>query len=253
MAREKGPLDADTRHFIEQNLTWLSGTYDGEQFAVRPILTPPIGVPLSSDQDPQIIAETLINIVAPLLGLDPAKIRVSIHFNPPSMIPNEGSFLPLITDTETPSPAGIFFDKDEDGVYDISFAENFCTAEDEALAVVFHELSHVKLVGETDPDLNDEFLTDLAGLFFGGGVFLANASFSFQKSEQGWAYRSAGYFNQEMWAYALAVLAYLRQENVPSWVEHLNVTSQRDFLEFSEWISYNQDKMFLSVREEGQD
>ncbi len=57
-----------------------------------------------------------------------------------------------------------------------------------AAAVVFHELSHVKLVGETDPELNDEFLTDLAGLFFGGGVFLTNASFTFQKSMDGWGY-----------------------------------------------------------------
>jgi hypothetical protein len=49
-----------------------------------------------------------------------------------------------------------------------------------------------------------------------------------------------------MWAYALAVLAYLRQEEVPSWVELLNVTSRRDFREFREWILNNEDKMFLS-------
>lgn len=189
----------------------------------------------------------MINIVAPLFGLDSSKIRVSIHSNPPSMIPNEGSILPLITDAETPAPAGIYFDKDADGVYDISFADNFCSSEDEAVAVVFHELSHVKLAGETDPELNDEYLTDLAGLFFGGGVFLTNASFSFQKGMYGWGYRSAGYFNQEMWAYALAVMAYLREEEAPSWAEHLNTTSRRDFQEFREWISNNEDQMFLGM------
>lgn len=38
-------------------------------------------------------------------------------------------------------------------MYDISFAENFYSWEDDAVAVVFHELSHVKHVGENDPEM----------------------------------------------------------------------------------------------------
>lgn len=79
-----------------------------------------------------------------LLGLDPQNIRASIHVNPPTTISNEGSFLPFIHDPETPAAAGIYLD---------IIAEDFYSSEDESVAVVYHELYHLMLVGETDPEM----------------------------------------------------------------------------------------------------
>src|SRR5688572_23737825 len=68
-------------------------------------------------------------------------------------------------------------------------------------------------------------LTDLLTVFFGLGVFTANAAFSFQQwtntATQGWQTERRGYLGEEEIGYALALFALLRGEHNPAWANIL--------------------------------
>ncbi|WP_121437879.1 hypothetical protein [Actinomadura pelletieri] len=111
-------------------------------------------------------------------------------------------------------------------------------------AIIAHEMSHVRLLGEgrVDPDRKDgERLTDLLTVFFGFGIFTTNAAFRFGAAARGWSVRPLGhlddrmlnaarndgaarlgYLTQREFGYALACYAWLRHEPDPPWAVHLN-------------------------------
>jgi hypothetical protein len=93
------------------------------------------------------------------------------------------------------------------------------------VAVIAHELGHVRLLGEgrIEPDRRDgEQLTDLVTIALGLGVFNANAAFEFQQSDRGWQAGWLGYLSEEMFGYALAYYARQRGETAPGWARSLD-------------------------------
>ena len=98
---------------------------------------------------------------------------------------------------------------------------------DDAAAVVAttaHEMCHIHLLGDgrVDPEDEDhEPLTDLLTVFFGLGVFTANAAFQFEQWEdglmQGWSASTAGYLPEDAYGYSLALFALIRGEKKPPW------------------------------------
>jgi hypothetical protein len=112
-------------------------------------------------------------------------------------------------------------------------------------AIAVHELCHVRLLGEdrisrTRPD--GERLTDLLTVYFGFGIFSANAAMNFTRADRGWTivprdlrddlalnaagrhqgYRRLGYLSSEEFGYALACYCWLRREPAPDWTRYLN-------------------------------
>jgi hypothetical protein len=75
------------------------------------------------------------------------------------------------------------------------------------VATIAHELGHERLLGESriDPSRRDgEPLPDLFTVFFGMGIFTANAAFEFRRSHQGYWTSRLGYMKEAMYGYALA-------------------------------------------------
>ncbi len=54
-------------------------------------------------------------------------------------------------------------------------------------------------------------------MFFGLGVFTANAAFDHTQSQFGWQTSRLGYLGEAMFGYALACYARLRDEREPGW------------------------------------
>ena len=97
------------------------------------------------------------------------------------------------------------------------------------VATLAHELGHVLLLGEhrIPADRPDhEPLTDLLTVFFGLGIFGANAAFDYSRDMHGrYSYtRSSrlGYLTEPMYGYALALYAWQRGEASPSWARYLD-------------------------------
>ncbi len=84
-------------------------------------------------------------------------------------------------------------------------------------AVMAHEMAHYKLLGENRLAVNDEPLTDLTTVFFGLGLFSANAAFSFRQHNdigmQGWSMHTQGYLTLDAWGYAVALWTRFKGED----------------------------------------
>jgi hypothetical protein len=100
------------------------------------------------------------------------------------------------------------------------------------VATIAHELGHVLLIGDSrlSADREDhEPLTDLLTVFFGLGIFGANAAFEFSRDDGYSRTSRLGYLTEPMFGYALARYAWLRGERDPAWAGHLD-TNPRAFL-----------------------
>lgn len=104
------------------------------------------------------------------------------------------------------------------------------------VATIAHELGHVLLLGDhriTTDRQDHEPLTDLLTVFFGLGIFGANASFDYAQETRGRHTYSRssrlGYLTEPMFGYGLARYAWLRGERSPTWAQYLD-TNPRAFL-----------------------
>ena len=94
------------------------------------------------------------------------------------------------------------------------------------VATIAHELGHERLLGEGRIEYerkDGEPLTDLCSVFFGMGIFAANAAFEFHRSDTHYGTTRLGYLTEPMYGYALARYAWLRGESSPGWAKYLDV------------------------------
>jgi hypothetical protein len=93
------------------------------------------------------------------------------------------------------------------------------------VATIAHELGHVRLLGEdrvTTTQRDQEQLTDLSTVFFGLGIFTANAAYEYSQDAHGWQTTHLGYLGEKLFGYALAYYAGLRVEETPAWANQLD-------------------------------
>ncbi|MBI1184479.1 hypothetical protein GC194_09415 [bacterium] len=147
-------------------------------------------------------------------------------------------------DTENPEAAGFYHHEKVDGKYRISLDEALFERPYSLIATIAHELLHVKLLGEKKLEENDEMLTDFTTVFFGFGIFNANTSFQFYNQSDRWGYNNLGYMKTDEWAYALALYAFVRNEDEPEWKQYLNRTIKSDFDKCIRYMVDNENEMF---------
>lgn len=125
---------------------------------------------------------------------------------------------------------------------------------EDLIGYLAHELSHQRLLGECriDPDCFDnELLTDLTAVFHGFGVFLANNP---RKSTGRLSYWPGTqlympeYLSEPMLGYALAHIAWFRDEPKPAWAKALRWTPRAVFKEGLRFLQETADSTFLPVR-----
>jgi hypothetical protein len=125
--------------------------------------------------------------------------------------------------SESAGVAGHYLRRDDGFV--VAVSESNLTDPVAVVAVIAHELGHVRLLGEgrIEPDRRDgEQLTDLVTVALGLGMFNANAAFDFKQSDRGWRAGWLGYLSEEMFGYALAYYARQRGESEPGWASALD-------------------------------
>lgn len=173
---------------------------------------------------------TMVERVCGYMDVDSAKVVVEFFAD------EDGSRLhPLAAAEETPRHAiGTYHMRG--GRYIINLETNQASDPQVLVATIAHELGHVILLGEDrlDPDHPDhEPLTDLLTVFYGMGVFTANSVFTFEQwtntFSQGWRAGRRGYLDEEMFGYALAMFAYVRNEIKPGWAGFLETNVKSYF------------------------
>lgn len=225
------PVPDQEREWIEDRMGWLRGEFGDEPLSA-PVILPtrdffPPPSPATDDDIRAVVAK-----VAGYMGVQP---RVSVRFSE-ELDRAEGLRGFARGAMHTSGAAGVYTHARPGAAADLTLDRSVTRQPLRLLAVVAHELAHVRLLSEdrTDPGRPDgEPLTDLATVYLGMGIFTANASFDFSQHADGktfsWQARRLGYLTEQMFGYALARLAVMRGERRPEWGRHLD-TNPRAYL-----------------------
>ncbi len=218
------PVGGREQEWIEESLRWLRA-----QFGDGPLNTPVI-LPTSeyfpppytgSDQD----VRAAVRTVARYMGVDrDIDVRFSDDIDHARelqrLIPGGGT-------AHSSGAAGVY--TQEKGRHVLTIDRSNAAAPARLLAVIAHELGHVRLLGEGRVKASrrdQEPLTDLLTVYLGMGIFTANAAFDFSRQSgyrvDGWRAQTLGYLTEQMFGYGLARYALLRGEPQPPWARYLD-------------------------------
>lgn len=238
------PLDYELRKYFENNILWLNEVFPEPALDKRKVFTlSENDFPIEWNGSEKNALDTL-KIVSENMQINFDEIEIDFYTEGMTELNMGGPPIFLENDEEQEFSAGLYHDKNEKGKYEISI-NSVCLKNPEALiGTIAHELSHVKLLGEEKIEENDEYLTDLATVFWGFGIFTANASFQFFQENDRWGYNSIGYLKFDEWAYCLALFAFLRYEDKPYWSDLLNPTIKKEFYKCLKYMQENEQDIF---------
>ncbi len=223
------PVGRESRKWLEHSMCWIGRQFGTEVCYRDPVL--PVADFLSSSgysASPDGI-EALITHLCELMLIERKRVMVELF---------DGS-----EDKKDKRAVGHF--RVVGGKAVIALDESEASDPRVLTAIAVHELCHERLLGECRiqrgrPD--GERLTDLLTVYFGFGIFSANAAMRFTRANRGWTiipsgafedrelnaashsegYHRLGYLSSAEFGYALACYSWLRREQAPTWARYLN-------------------------------
>jgi hypothetical protein len=242
------PIDPDMRLWMENSFLWLTTQFGHDNIATKEMLHPtPEHFPIRYDGSKESLTKTA-EIIALQMEIDINEVNLNIYEqNIQEFSGDLGHriWTEVDKDIDESLTAGLYFDKNDQGKYDILIEKKNLSDGESLVATLSHDFSHIKILGEKRLDFNDEQLTDLTPVVFGLGIFNANSSFKEYKSFDSYGHTSRGYLKQREWGYALALYAFFRQEEDPDWIKFLTPNLKSDFRKSMDFIYANTDKVFI--------
>lgn len=224
--KPKSALSDDQRDWIDWRFEWLR-----QQFGAGPLWQPTV-VP-SHEFFPDAYrgtrddVEILFRRVCEYMRIQRTRIRLNFYHRQ-----RDGHAARI------GQMAGGLCNTDDFGNVSIWLEESRLQDAMSVVSTLAHELAHVHLLadGRLQTDEPDhEHLTDLAVIYFGLGIFLAN---NIRRDSSwysgGWSMTSvetSGYLRMPEAAYALALYAHLREESKPDWLKHVRPDVRVDLVE----------------------
>jgi hypothetical protein len=242
------PCDPAAKRWVEDSLLWLS-----RQFGLHILLERPVILPTSEffpdhwDGTPK-AGQKMFSRVCSYMNVDPDSVTLEF-FNDPT---------PQALHRLDPSlgfAAGTWSGPEEawqKGT--IRLEKGAVSRPADLVGTMAHELAHQKLLGErrTSRDrFDNELLTDLTAVFHGFGVFLANNPRKSTGELSRWPgtklYRPE-YLSEPMTGYAMAHIAWFRNERSPVWAKALRWAPHSVFKQGVRYLFETSDSTFRPVR-----
>jgi tetratricopeptide (TPR) repeat protein len=216
------PIAEDDRLWIERRMTWLCRQFGRDRLQFGTVVLP------TRDFFPEFYEPTeagvheLLARVCDYMAVDPR--RVSLGFF--SQLKPIGFGAELI-DPHT-GAAGIY--DEQSGKITIWLEKSRLHDPHVVVATLAHELGHVHLLADhrlTDDEPDHEALTDLLTVFFGLGIFTANAILGeawWRAGEwAGYSIKRQGHLTSPLFGFAMALCARCRQEEPCPWRDFLRL------------------------------
>lgn len=211
-------VTAEDKDWIEKNLIWLIEAFGLDHLRTQPFIQPnteqfPYDNLKDTDQFRQLF-EQLCNY----WNLNPNEIVVKFFDD---IMSKQWTVLRPLGKTNEPS--GLYHQMltSDEVRFNIQLAKSNLDRPQLLVSVLAHELAHVKLLGGNYVNRNDadmEPLTDLATIYFGFGVFIAN---SVLVKDTYWIGRT-GYLPNPIISYANALICYITEHDVKNYYAVLN-------------------------------
>jgi hypothetical protein len=242
------PCDPAAKRWVEDRLRWLSQQFGLHILLERPIILPtPEFFPDPWDGSPKAVRR-MFRRVCGYMGVDPDCVELKL-FNdrtPRSLQmldPSAGFAAGTWSGAEEPWQKGT-----------VRLEKGNINRPADLVGIMAHELAHQRLLGEgrTSSDAFDnELLTDLTAIYHGFGVFLANNP---RKSTGQLSYwpgtklRKPEYVSEPIAGYAMAHIAWFRNEERPAWSKALRWTPRSVFKQGMHYLYKTADSTFRPVR-----
>jgi len=242
------PIADENRIWLEKSFSFLLEIFNKEKIKQRAILIPHhSNFPIKYNGESQTAIDTL-KIVAKQMEVEFDEIELDFYDEGLTEIstgsPLRGGRIFLSRREEDKGSAGLYFGKQEDNKYHIALERRKLKQPENMVATLAHEIAHIKLLGENNIEENNEKLTDLTTMIFGLGIFNANAAFQTFRTIDSSGWRKMGYLSQMEWGYALSLLAHIRGEKTPDWIEYLTLNIKGDFKQGERFIDNNKELLF---------
>jgi hypothetical protein len=241
--RPISPCDAAAKLWVEGRLKWLT-----RQFGLHILLERAFILPTNEffpdpyDGSPKAV-RCMFRRVCTYMDVDPDVVELKL-FNDRAAGPTVIGFA-----------AGTWQGRDEPWQKNIVRIERSTVDRpSDLVGTMAHELAHQRLLGEGRAEANafdNELLTDLTAVYHGFGVFLANNP---RKSTGELAYwpgttlRRPEYLSEPMLGYAMAHIAWFRDEDRPAWAKALRWAPRATFKEALRYLKETTDSTFQPVR-----
>lgn len=248
--RPRCPCDPAAKCWVEERLQWLAKQFGLHILLERPILLPTCAFfPDPWDGSPK-AARRMFRRVCGYMNIDPESLELHLFNDGPKSL-----FAAEITGSFA---VGTWSDREDVWKkHVIRLGKSMLDRPGDLVGVMAHELSHQLLLGECRIDadcFDNELLTDLTAVFHGFGVFLANNP---RKSTGGLAYWPGTqlympeYLSEPMLGYAMAHIAWFRDEPKPEWAKALRWAPRAVLKEGLRFLQETADSTFQPVRLRG--
>jgi tetratricopeptide (TPR) repeat protein len=211
-------VTAEDKDWVEKNLIWLIEAFGLDKLRTQPFIQPnaeffPYDNLKDTDQFRQLFEQ-----LCKYWDLNPQEIEVKFFDDIMSK-----QWTIMRPQGKTNEPSGLYYQihTSDEVRFNIQLAKSNLDKPQLLVSVLAHELAHVKLLGgnyinRNDPDM--EPLTDLATIYFGFGVFIANSVIT---KDTYWIGRS-GYLPNQIISYANALICYITKHDVKNYCAVLN-------------------------------
>ncbi|GIE89048.1 hypothetical protein Are01nite_55280 [Actinoplanes regularis] len=217
------------RDWIERSMDWLLAEFGTDRLHAEVVLPTDDYFPGAYRGTREDVQAVLVRLCAHM-KIDPA--RVDLEHDETDDRPELSAHVPI----HMAGTGAAGHHRVRDGRSVIGIRDDQAARPMALVATLAHELGHVLLLADgriSAQQQDHEPLTDLLTIFFGLGIFSANAAFDYSREARG-AYdythtSRLGYLTEPMYGYGLARYAWLRGEPDPEWARHLD-TNPRTFL-----------------------
>lgn len=234
--KSKQIVTHEDKLWVEANLEWMFREFGEANFLKKPvsILESPF------DKYPGKIGENVdyfLSLVCSRLQIEPKLVNLEFYQGDGNPFDNSGG---VLIEKNGSKPLGLYHHQNKiTGKFDISLSTDLLEDIQVFISTLAHELCHLRLLGEhriiVDNAEANEHMTDLASIYFGFGVLIANTC-TYQKTwtsgnHSGWSIGKLGYLPQQIVVHALAVQAYLTDTGIPHWHKDLDRIPRKMFLQ----------------------
>jgi hypothetical protein len=234
--RAQSPVRDEERLWIDEQLDWLTGQFGEERLRGEVVLPTDDYFPGSYEGTREDIREVLTRL-SDHMGVDHRAIDLHFYSRVKGEVVWDADASGIAADSSWIDGSGVY--RRVDGRSVVAIDEGEVRDAMSLVATVAHELGHVLLRGNNrivEGRADEEPLTDVLTVYFGLGIFSANAALQiYQRTPERFAINNAahgrrsGYLTEPMYGYALARYAWLRDETEPGWARYLD-TNPRTYL-----------------------
>ncbi|MBN2535949.1 MAG: hypothetical protein JXB88_23925 [Spirochaetales bacterium] len=241
------PVDDEAGEWVENTGMMIFRLFGLNYLKAKPIIYPDMIFSGMEYKGREADVDFLVFQISHIMDIHAGSIRIEYTSGEAhEKVLNNFSFAP----TSFSGTAGTYNEEAEgfQVVYKISLKRTLLKRPAHLIAVIIHELSHLKLEGERRIYETDEELTDLLSVFFGLGIFSANAVMPVTSSD---GLSKLGYLTPSLYGYALALWVLYKDADDKKIIPFLTSTVKDVFKKSVRYIRDNDYKYWTSFNDSG--